>query len=61
MNASHAFAVLITAAGAVGILWIVTGLIRAAFRKPRGMATYLPKPRPDPRDWQGDFKRSMKP
>jgi hypothetical protein len=61
MTPAHAFAVLITAVGAVGVLWIVTGLIRAAFRKPRGMATYLPKPRPDDRSSIELFKRMNQP
>jgi hypothetical protein len=61
MTPYDAAAITLLLIGAGGVAWIVTGLLRAAFKRPKRHATYLPKPRRDSRDWQGDFNRSMKP
>lgn len=50
----------VSAIGAIGVgAWVVWQLWKVARKRP--MATRLPKPRPDQRDWQGEFRRSIKP
>ena len=56
-----AFVLLCMSFAALGFAYCVYRVVRAALKQPKRMATYLPKPRRDSRDWQGDFHKSVRP